>query len=122
VGSIWLYSNPVPGVSLDSLQAAFAREINLMIDEPLKQEELERAKTRLIDSAIYARDSVSGPAMIIGQSLAAGATLDDVETWPEQISKVSGADVQAVLKKYLSPTDPAFKPVTGFLLPKESKP
>lgn len=122
VGSIWLYSNPVPGVSLDSLQAAFAREINLMIDEPLKQEDLERAKTRLIDSAIYARDSVSGPAMIIGQSLAAGATLDDVETWPEQISKVSGADVQAVLKKYLSPTDPAFKPVTGFLLPKESKP
>ena len=122
VGSIWLYSNPVPGVSLDSLQAAFSREIALMIDEPLKKDELERAKTRLIDSAIYARDSVAGPAMIIGQNLAAGATLDDVETWPEQISKVTPADVQAVLKKYLSPTDPAFKPVTGFLLPKESKP
>lgn len=119
-GSIWLYAIPVPGVSLDSLQAAFAREISLMIDEPFKKDDMERAKTRLIDSAIYARDSVSGPAMIIGRNLAAGATLDDIETWPEQISKVSVADVQAVLKKYLSPVDPAFQPVTGYMLPKES--
>ena len=118
-GSLWLYAVPAPGVSIEKLQTALEKEFSTLIGNGFTTEEINAAKNRLIDSAIYARDSVSGPAMVIGQALAAGATLDDVENWPQRIRGVRPDAVQTVLTKYLSPVSPAHQPVTGYLLPKE---
>ena len=35
---------------------------------------MKKSKRRMIDRALFARDSVTGPAMVIGQALAIGAT------------------------------------------------
>ena len=64
---------------------------------------------------------LSGPAMVIGYSLATGASLDDVETWPAQIDAVTAEQVQAVAAAYLNPDAPRdIPPVTGVLLPEGS--
>lgn len=118
-GSIWIYAVPTPGVTLEKLEAAIETELRGMVSKGLTQDEIDRAKTRMINNAIYARDSVSGPAMVIGQALASGATLDDVEYWPQRISEVKKDDVEAALKTYLSPDAPRYLPVTGYLLPIE---
>jgi predicted Zn-dependent peptidase len=62
-----------------------------------------------------------GPAMVVGQSLSHGLTLDDVETRPLKIAAVSLEDINSVFKKYLHPDTPKFLPVTGFMIPKGGK-
>jgi len=48
--------------------------------------------------AVYARDSLDGPARIIGAALATGRSLDDVETWPQHIGAVTLDEVNAAAR------------------------
>ncbi len=120
-GSIWIYATPAETVSLKKLESVIDLEFRSMIKEGIAKEEIEKAKERLIDSAAYARDSVMGPAMAIGQALASGATLDDVEYWPVRIAEVTPEDVTRVLKKYMDPDNPDYQSVTGYMLPPQEK-
>jgi zinc protease len=116
-GSIWIYATPAEGVSLKKLEAAINNEFRGMIKNGIGSDEIAKAKNRMIDSSIYARDSVTGPAMDVGQALAAGATLDDVEYWPARINETTPEEVGRVLKKYLDPDHPDRQPVTGYMVP-----
>jgi len=116
-GNIWLYATPAPGITLKNLEAAIADEFRDMIKNGIPAAEVAKAKERMIDSAIYARDSVTGPAMVIGQALASGATLEDVEFWPARIGEVSAEEVTRVLKTYLDPDNPPRESITGYMLP-----
>jgi len=49
-------------------------------------------------AAIYAHDSLSGPADIVGAALAIGQTLDDVALWPEHIGAVTSAEIEAAAR------------------------
>jgi predicted Zn-dependent peptidase len=73
------------------------------------------------DAAIFARDSVSGPAMTIGYSMATGASLDDIETWPSQIETVTAAQIQDVARRYLDPSNTELRQVRGFLRVEEQE-
>lgn len=116
-GSIWLNATPAPNVTLEELELALDSKMDDLIGNGIKATEIEKAKSRMIDRAIYARDSVMGPAMTIGQNLSYGASLDDIENWPALIAKIKPNDVQIVLEKYLHPATPAHHPVTGYLKP-----
>jgi zinc protease len=108
---------PAPGVPLDELDKGFDRALARFLREGIEAGELERAKTRLVADAIYARDSQSDLARWYGSSLAIGQTLRDVEQWPEKIEAVSAEDVLAAARRYLD-----HKPaVTGHLQPLESE-
>jgi zinc protease len=63
--------------------------------------------------AIFARDSLQGPAMSFGTALASGRTIEDVEEWPERIGAVTVEQVNAAARAVLGQTNP----VTGLLLP-----
>jgi len=52
-------------------------------------------------AAVYARDSLAGPANIVGGALAIGRTLDDVAAWPDRIGAVTPADIQAAARAVL---------------------
>ncbi|MCB9979378.1 MAG: insulinase family protein [Rhodospirillales bacterium] len=108
----------LPGVKLEEIDAAIDAVLRALIKTGVHADELRAAKDSLKDGAVYARDSLTGPAMIVGQALATGASLEDVETWPAQIESVTAAQVQDVAKKYFNPDDP-FLPmhVTGYLMP-----
>jgi zinc protease len=114
-GEIWLSAVPVEGVSLQQIEDAFEKTLAAIIDKKITDQDIKDAKKRLIDQAIYAQDSVMGPAMIIGKALAVGHTLDDVKYWPQNISSVSPDAVRDVLKTYLYPDREFYPPVTGTL-------
>jgi zinc protease len=76
-------------------------------------DDVERAKQRMIAAAVYARDSLSGPARIAGTALSLGRTLDDVQDWPDKIAAVTPDQVRAAAKAVIH-DDVA---VTGVLMP-----
>ncbi len=112
---LWVYATPAPGVSLEELDAAMGRALEAFAAAPLADEELNRAKTRLVADAIYARDSQVSLARWYGESLATGLGVADVAAWPERIEAVTGAGVQAAARKWLGKG----RVVTGLLVPAE---
>lgn len=117
-GTISLYGTPAQGVSTQELGKAIDDEIKKVITDGVTETEVKEAIQRLQDQAVFARDSVAGPAIIFGAALTTGSTVEDVEHWADDISKVSAADVQNVATKYLNDLKPWIRPaVTGHLLP-----
>lgn len=109
---------PADGNTVDDVEKAIEDQFRLLIREGVTESELREAKTRMKDAADYARDSLAGPAMVIGAALASGATLDDVEYWPYDIEQVTAAQVQDVAKRFLNPDNMGQRPhVTGLALP-----
>lgn len=119
-GEIGLYATPVVGVSLEQLEQAFEEELRLIAGSGITRDELALAKERLKAKAVYARDSLTGPAMIVGRALTTGASLEDVENWPQMIDAISLEHVNAAAAKYLNPDENGPPQVTGYLLPIEA--
>ncbi len=117
-GSAGLYGLPAEGVDMATLEAAFDAEIADFLKSGATEEEVADAKRRLVAQAVFARDSLDGPARIIGEALATGGTVADIEAWPERIRGVTKADVDAAAKALLRENWSA----TGWLLPKDEPP
>lgn len=112
-GRFTVYASPLPGVDMETLEAAVEKEIAKLVAEGISADELARAKTRVQSEAIYARDSLSGGARVLGSALAAGLSIADVENWPDEIAKVTLAAVQDAAKTVFIQK----QSVTGILLP-----
>ncbi|WP_439529910.1 M16 family metallopeptidase [Pannonibacter sp.] len=107
-----LYGSPRGEATLADLEAEFTAAIRDIAANGIGEDELKRAKHSLVSSAIYAQDSQMGLARLFGSALTSGQSIEDVQTWPAQISAVTAADIQAVAKAYLSAD-----PITGYLTP-----
>ena len=107
------YATPGKGVAIADLEAALERITKDLLKNGVTAEEVERAKRHMQAQAIYARDSLDGPARIIGAALATGRSLDEVETWPQRIGAVTVDQVNAAARLVIQ-DDIA---VTGVLLP-----
>lgn len=112
-GSAGLYGMPAVGVDLAALEAAFDAEIASILKDGVTEKQVLDAKQRLAAEAIIARDSLDGPARIIGGALAAGQTVEDIETWPERIDAVDKAAVEAAARALFQINRSA----SGLLLP-----
>ena len=120
--TLTLYATPAPGKTPEELEAAFDRELRKLVREGITEDELKDSKARMQNAAIYARDSLSGPAMIFGHALATGSSVDDVEYWPQHIEGVTADQVQDVAARFLDPDGQYdHPPVTGYLLPLAGK-
>jgi zinc protease len=108
-----IYATPRPGVSLDQLEAAVGVELELVKEEPITDQEVERATRRLVAEATYAQDSLSTAVRSFGVALATGRTVADVEAWPERIAAVTAAQVNAAAAHVFRPEIS----VTGRLTP-----
>ncbi len=113
--SFSVYASPRPGVTLDKIEAAMETEIAKLLAGGVEEEEVERAKQRLRRAAIFARDSLSTGARIIGMALTTGRTVDDVEAWPDRIGAVTVDQVNAAAKAVLR----LQSSITAQLLPEE---
>ena len=107
------YATPQKGVSIADLEAAFEPVIKAVLKDGLTQSEVDRAKLRMQRAAVYARDSLDGPARIIGSALATGRSLDEVESWPDRIGAVTLEQVNAAARLVIHDN----VAVTGVLLP-----
>lgn len=113
-GDIWLYAIPLPGHDLEDIEEALLIEIQKIINQGVSDDEVNEAIARLQNEAIYARDSLTGPAMIVGRSLMTGSSLKDIEYWPHDIATIKAADIRRVADQYLNENA---RTVSGFLYP-----
>lgn len=102
------------GVTVPDFEAAIDDIVKNAVDGGgITADAVERAKQRMIAAAIYARDSLSGPARIVGTALSLGRSLDEVQNWPDKIAAVTPDQVRAAAKAVIH-DDVA---VTGVLMP-----
>ena len=111
-----LYATPKRGVSMVDLEAAIDAALRQVLENGVESAEVKRAEQRMQAAAIYANDSLSGPANIIGTALAIGRSLDDVSAWPDEIGAVTPAQIQDAARAVLIERNSA----TGILLPEHT--
>lgn len=109
------YARPRPGVTMKVIEAAMDALVEKLLGDGVSDEEVARAKKRMQASAIYARDSLSTGARVLGSALASGRTVEDVETWPESIGAVDAAQVNAAARAVIENS----RSVTSLLLPEK---
>jgi len=97
-GEFTIYAYPRPGVSLAVLEQAIDRIIADYSRAAPNAKELARAKTQLVASATYRRDSQYAMASAYGQALVIGLTAFDVRAWPDRIQAVTGDAVAKAAK------------------------
>jgi len=107
-----IYGSPRPGVTLQQFETEADGVIAQVSANGVSAEELERAKSRLIADATYAQDNQASMARWYGAALMTGATVDDVQRWPERIRAVTASQVQDASRQWLDKR----RSVTGFLI------
>ena len=107
-----VFGAPKPGVSLPQLEAAIDGILGEIVAHGISNDELERAKTRLIAEAVYAEDNQASLARWYGSALAIGQTVEHVRTWPDRIRAVTADAVQTAARTWLDRRHS----VTGYLV------
>jgi zinc protease len=105
---------PAPGKDVAEVERAVDGVIQDLLKNGVTDAEVADAKTRLQAQAILARDSLSGPAHSIGEAVATGQSIDDVENWPDDIAAVTTAQVNEAMRGVFGN---GVTGVTGWLLP-----
>jgi zinc protease len=115
-GEFSIYAVPRPGVSLEALEKAVDQVLSVNTLALPRDSDLSRAKTELIASVTYRRDSQFSLASAYGQALVIGLTVDDVNKWPARIRAVGAESVRKAAGS-LSRKDA----VTAYLIPEGAK-
>lgn len=108
-----LYVAVKPDSEIEAVEAGVDAEIQRIVDSGVTEEELARAKRLMRADTIYAKDSLTDVARIFGAALSVGATVEDVQTWPDRIEAVTAEQVSAAAAEILEMN----RSVTGVLLP-----
>jgi zinc protease len=116
-GSFGFHGTPLPGKSVSDVEAAMEKEVAKLLKDGVSEQEVREAIARLQNAAVYARDGMHTPANIVGEALALGLTLEDVEQWPERIGKITVKAVNDVIKSVLGRKGS----VSALLLPEDAK-
>jgi zinc protease len=101
-----------PEVDLDGFEAKISDEIARLRDEPVPDDELERAINQLRAQYAYAQEGVTSQAYWLG-SLAITAPNRDPDHFIDEITSVSPTDVQRVAQRYLADE----RRMVGWLIP-----
>ncbi len=107
-----IHNSPRPGITLPQLETETDAVIAQVIDKGVTDQELERAKTRLIADAVYAQDNQASMARWYGAALTTGASVNDVRNWPERIRAVTADQVRDAARQWLDKR----RSVTGYLI------
>lgn len=100
-GFISVGASPARGVELDALSAAAHEVIDEFITNGPTEEELTRAKSNLVASEIFQRDSQMAMAQVYGSARARGDSLEAIAAWPDEVESLTAEQVRAAFAKYL---------------------
>ena len=94
---------PKPGVPLEEAEAALDEAVAEFLEAGPSAEQMQRIRTQLRASEIYARDSVEGLARRYGAALSQGLTVEDVADWPEILQSVTAEQVVEAARAVFDP-------------------
>ncbi len=112
-----LIAVPSSATDIDVLAKEIETYLGGLAKKGFSKPSVEAAKKRLLDGAIFARDRLMAPAQILGEYLAVGLKITDVEAWPSYIRAVTPSQVDAALRSLLLQKHT----VSGKLLPKKAE-
>ncbi len=107
-----VYASPMPGISFATVEAAIDAAIAEIGEHGIAEDELDRAKTRLIADTVYAQDNQATMARWYGAALTTGANVDEVAAWPKRVGVVTADQVRDAARAWLTKT----RSVTGYLV------
>ena len=105
-------ATPAPKVTLAQLEQAVGAALQEFLSTPIDDAMLKRIKNQYLAQAIFDRDSLIGPAMILGHALVLGRTIDDVERYPQKINQVTEKHIAKAAQELLGG---AIQPLTAWL-------
>lgn len=114
-GNISLYAVAANGTSLSDVEAAVDGVLEDIRENGVTEAELKRAKNSFLADFIYDSDNQARLARRYGWGVAVGRSIEDIDSWPDAISKVTLEDVKKAAATYLDPRHS----VTGWLLPEQ---
>ncbi|MBI3575433.1 MAG: insulinase family protein [Gammaproteobacteria bacterium] len=100
-GMLMLEGSPATGHTIDELERALRAQVARLREQPVTADELNRVKAQVVAGNVYARDSVMGQAMQIGQLVASGLDWRLQDTFVRRLKAVTAREVQEVAQKYL---------------------
>jgi zinc protease len=109
----YFYGIPQPGQTLEALEKGLYEVIERLKAQPVSDRELQKAKNQLEAEFIFGQDSNFYQAMQIGTAETIGAGIQYLETYVDNIRKVTPQDVMRVAQKYLHEDNRT----VGFLIP-----
>ena len=101
---------PVEGVSLEEAESLLDEAIAEFLEEGVDAEELERIKTQIRASEIYARDEISNLANLYGRGLVTGLSVEDIDVWPDILQAVTEEEILSAARRHFDRR----RAVTGF--------
>ncbi len=107
---------PLPGVSVEELEARMQKEIERIIREGVTEKELERARTQILAEDVYAMQSTMGIAFNLGEAEIVN-TWKDALTLEERLNSLTIRDIQEVADRYLQTE----KRTVGVVVPGQSE-
>jgi len=108
----WFSGTPLPGQTPDALEQAIMAEIEQVRNEPVPEEEIERAKNQTEAGFVWRQDSVHSRAASMARFELAGSWRNG-ESFVPLIRQVTAADLQRVARAYFQPS----RRTVGILLP-----
>ncbi len=108
-----VFATPTPDSDIGAVEAAIEEELARLLADGVSEAEVAASRQRLIDAAVFARDSLFGPARIVGMTLTTGGDLTDIEDWPTRVAAVTPQAVMDAARLVLA--DAAV--VRGHLMP-----
>lgn len=112
LGEFGASATPRPGVERAKVEAVFDETIATLAERGVTEAELVRAIRQMTAASAFARDGLMGGARTIGAARAVGLSIDEVEFWPDRLSKVEAKGASEAAKAALR-TEAS---VTGWLL------
>lgn len=113
----YVYANLKPE-DYTAAKNAILKEIKLLRDEKVSDEELKRAKTKAQREFLYNSESVQDIASTIGYHMTIGEKLNYYTDYIDNINKITAEDIQNAAIKYLSDSRTAI----STLLPDKNTP
>ena len=89
-----------------------------IIEKGVTEDELKRAKNRLIADSVFAQDNQAMLARWYGVALTTGLSVERVQDWPNRIRTVTAEAVQEAARKWLDKR----RSDTGYLVKADPKP
>jgi zinc protease len=89
------------GKKIEDAEAALAEEIAAMRDTQVSEAELAEAKSELVSSELFQRESASGRAGVLGRAIMIAGDPNFADKQLAAVQRVTAADVQRVAKQYL---------------------
>ena len=112
-GTFGFYGAPAAGKTLKDVEAALEAVMRDVLENGITEDELARAKNALLAETVYALDSQFRLATVFGAALAIGATIEDVQTWDDELKATTLEDIKNAAAKVIKTK----RSVTGILKP-----